>query len=418
MQSNTSAVTAVPIATASDPLQIRNTETESSSLRSIEVVSPMTAAHSLHSDKNETDADLTQTQGSLSNEEHHEEHAVTECSNVDCSKSECETKSSAIDGQLASKRYLIIANVSKKPNMKTLIYSAAAHGFSVAIVGIPNMSISDLHLAEEVIGSGDADNRSRECWRNNNSNNNNINAQNTANNSNSNNENDNNSSSSSSSCSSSVNCRNKSVEEHKDASDTLNIADIASSVDANRDQLGTADGDDRKIEMDSKEREDRVCSIDNESKDILHTALACNHHADSDSNSKNRNNSSNNDSNNNSKYIDDERDRDRGNNSNSNNNTSSHSTDSPSSTLHTQSSSGEPFTSSTASTSISMSISTSISKNVAPKITISPSKPLCNIIRFETLGELKLFLTEQSIKLFGIEIMDEGKHAVIRSNLI
>ena len=414
MQSNTSAVTAVPIATASDPLQIRNTETESSSLRSIEVVSPMTAAHSLHSDNNETDADLTQTQGSLSNEEHHEEHAVTECSNVDCSKSECETKSSAIDGQLASKRYLIIANVSKKPNMKTLIYSAAAHGFSVAIVGIPNMSISDLHLAEEVIGSGNADNRSRECWRNNNSNNNNINAQNTANNSNSNNENDNNNSSSSSS----VNCKNTSVKEHKDASDTHNIVDIASSVDANRDQLGTADGDDRTIEMDSKEREDRVCSIDNESKDILHTALASNLHADSDSNSKNRNNSSNNNSN----YIDDERDRDRGNNSNSNNNTSSHSTDSPSSTLHPHSSSGEPFSSSTASTSIStsisMSISTTISKNVAPKITISPSKPLCNIIRFETLGELKLFLTEQNIKLFGIEIMDEGKHAVIRSNLI
>jgi hypothetical protein len=407
MQSNTSAVTAAPIATASDPLQIRNTETESSSLRSIEVVSPMTAAHSLHSDNNETDADLTQTQGSLSNEEHHEEHAVTECSNVDCSKSECVTKSSAVDGQLASKTYLIIANVSKKPNMKTLIYSAAAHGFSVAIVGIPNMSISDLHLAEEVVGSGDADNRSRECWRNNN---NNINVQNTANNSNSNNENDNNNSSSSSS----VNCNNKSVKEHKDASDTHNIVDIASSVDANRDQLGTTDGDDRTIEIDSKEREDRVCSIDNQSKDILHTALASNLYTDSDSDSKNRNNSSDNDSNNNSKYLDDERGRDRDSNSNSNNNTSSLSTDSPSGTLHTHSSSSELFSSSTASTSIS----TSISKNMAPKTTVSPSKPSCNIIRFETLGELKLFLTEQNIKLFGIEIMDEGKHAVIRSSLI
>ena len=63
-------------------------------------------------------------------------------------------------------RFLVIANVSKKPNMKTLIYSAAAHGFSVAIVGLPNMSISDLHLSEEIVGQNIDSSDDREHWRN------------------------------------------------------------------------------------------------------------------------------------------------------------------------------------------------------------------------------------------------------------
>ena len=68
-------------------------------------------------------------------------------------------------------KYLVIANVSKKPNMKTLIYSAAAHGFSVVIVGLPNLDINDLHLAEGVIGTVENSSSSRENWRNANSSN-------------------------------------------------------------------------------------------------------------------------------------------------------------------------------------------------------------------------------------------------------
>ena len=67
-------------------------------------------------------------------------------------------------------RYLIIANVSKKPNIKTLIYSAAAHGFSVIIVGLPNLDVNDLHLAEGVIGAVENTSSKREKWRNVNSN--------------------------------------------------------------------------------------------------------------------------------------------------------------------------------------------------------------------------------------------------------
>ena len=67
-------------------------------------------------------------------------------------------------------RYLIIANVSKKPNIKTLIYSAAAHGFSVIIVGLPNLDVNDLHLAEGVIGAVENTSSKRENWRNINSN--------------------------------------------------------------------------------------------------------------------------------------------------------------------------------------------------------------------------------------------------------
>ena len=72
------------------------------------------------------------------------------------------------DNFLTNKKFLVIANVSKKPNMKTLIYSAAAHDFNVAIVGLPNMDISDLHISEEITGAANTDLESRDGWRNNN----------------------------------------------------------------------------------------------------------------------------------------------------------------------------------------------------------------------------------------------------------
>ena len=72
------------------------------------------------------------------------------------------------DKFLTNKKVLVIANVSKKPNMKTLIYSAAAHDFNVAIVGLPNMDISDLHISEEITGAANSDLNSRDGWRNNN----------------------------------------------------------------------------------------------------------------------------------------------------------------------------------------------------------------------------------------------------------
>ena len=88
-------------------------------------------------------------------------------------------------------RYLIIANVSKKPNMKTLIYSAAAHGFGVIIVGLPNLDITDLHLADEVVDVNNIDLNgivNRDNWRNNNNSNNNNNNSNGNSNGNGNND--------------------------------------------------------------------------------------------------------------------------------------------------------------------------------------------------------------------------------------
>lgn len=77
-----------------------------------------------------------------------------------------EIEGCAVDIDDDDMRYLIIANVSKKPNMKTLIYSAAAHGFSVVIVGLPNLDVADLHLAEGVVE--EESNVDKRNWRNNN----------------------------------------------------------------------------------------------------------------------------------------------------------------------------------------------------------------------------------------------------------
>jgi hypothetical protein len=60
----------------------------------------------------------------------------------------------------ANSRFLIIANVTKKANIKTLIYAAAAHDFTVVIVGLPNLLISDLNLADELISSYSKNNSS------------------------------------------------------------------------------------------------------------------------------------------------------------------------------------------------------------------------------------------------------------------
>jgi hypothetical protein len=57
-------------------------------------------------------------------------------------------------------RFLIIANVTKKANIKTLIYAAAAHDFTVVIVGLSNLLISDLNLADELISSYSKNNSS------------------------------------------------------------------------------------------------------------------------------------------------------------------------------------------------------------------------------------------------------------------
>jgi tRNA G18 (ribose-2'-O)-methylase SpoU len=46
-------------------------------------------------------------------------------------------------------RYLIISNVCKKNNIKSLINAAAAYGFEAILVGISN-NIQDLHLREDI----------------------------------------------------------------------------------------------------------------------------------------------------------------------------------------------------------------------------------------------------------------------------
>jgi hypothetical protein len=357
MKSNTSAA-AAPMVTA------LNTVTQSSSLGFKEDGLSMKSVSSLDSENKETVADATETQGRSSNEEHLEEHTATirnqkhtDCSNAaslspekhsaDSSRSQFETKSSAIDGKLESKRYLIIANVSKKPNMKTLIYSAAAHGFSVAIVGLPNMGISDLHLAEEVIGFGDrdrdADSRSRECWRNSNNNNN---------------DNDKNNKSSSH-----INTANNSKNNGKYDNDNNN--------DDNNDNNN---GDDNSSSSSRK----NMTETHNED-----------YHSNGNDNSENNNsNSSNNGNNTNNQNYD-------GSNDNNNNNSNDDSNDNTNSIGKNNSNNS--------------SNSRDKEEERKSKLSISPSKPLCNIIRFETLGELKIFLVEQEIKLFGIEIMDEGR---------
>lgn len=64
------------------------------------------------------------------------------------------------EAKMKPNRFLIIANVTKKANIKTLIYAAAAHGFTVVIVGLPNLLISDLNLADELISSYSKNNSS------------------------------------------------------------------------------------------------------------------------------------------------------------------------------------------------------------------------------------------------------------------
>jgi hypothetical protein len=364
MKSNTSAA-AAPMATA------LNTVTQSSSLGFKEVGLSMKSVSSLDSENKETVADATETQGSSSNEEHLEEHTATirnqkhtDCSNAaplsaekhsaDSNRSEFETKSSAIDGKLENKRYLIIANVSKKPNMKTLIYSAAAHGFSVAIVGLPNMSISDLHLAEEVIGSGDrdrdADSRSRECWRNNNDNN------------------------------------NDNEKKKKNSSSHVNAAN-------NSKNNGKNDNNNRNNDDDNDNNnnigDDNSSSSSSSSKNMTE-----NHNEDSNSNSNDNSDNNNSNSNDNSNNTDDENNKNNFNNNINNNNDDD--------SNYNKNNIGK-------NNSNNSSINRDKEEERKSKLTVSPSKPLCNIIRFETLGELKIFLVEQEIKLFGIEIMDEGR---------
>ena len=53
-----------------------------------------------------------------------------------------------IDGDDAAYRYLIITNISKKPNIKALICSAAAHNFVPLLVAEPNITESDCSLTK------------------------------------------------------------------------------------------------------------------------------------------------------------------------------------------------------------------------------------------------------------------------------
>ena len=301
----------------------------------------------LHLGKNVTDGDAANIRGSLSNEEYLEEHAVTtsnqkhhDCrdaaplSSPDGNDLKSETKISAADGEFVSKRYLIIANVSKKPNMKTLIYSAAAHGFSVAIVGLPNMGISDLHLAEEVIGSGCADSRSRECWRNNNH----------SNHQHSDCDSDSNDDNSGNSC----------ISNNKMTSEIHENCDIVlknSNIKTKNNDIIAAESENRIVMNDSDEIDqsmgdgiEKVCSFRTENTPIQSIESSCCIGNESDQNT------------------------------------------------------------STADLSKSSKLA-----DAASALAVPSNKQLCNIIRFQTLGELKLFLVAQNIKLFGIEIMDEGE---------
>ena len=220
------------------------------------------------------------------------------------------------DSFLQNKKFLVIANVSKKPNMKTLIYSAAAHDFNVAIVGLPNMDISDLHLAEEITGTNHSDLMSRDGWRNNNN-------------------------------SSRSNCTN------------INQADSSST------------GGEQENKESSNQQESGLCEPSS-------------HRSSSESISSTLDNVTNNSS-------------------------------------STSSSSGSSSSSSSGSSSSSSRKVTTDNRDTFPSFQSGPNasnatagatvkKNFCSILRFETLKELKSFLESKEIKLFGIEIMDEGKN--------
>ena len=207
------------------------------------------------------------------------------------------------DSFLQNKKFLVIANVSKKPNMKTLIYSAAAHDFNVAIVGLPNMDISDLHIAEEITGINNSDLMSRDGWRNNNS-----------------------------SCRS--NCTN------------ISQADSSSST-----------GGEQENTESSNQQESGLCEPSS-------------HRISSESISSTLDNL---------------------------NNSSSSSSSSSSRKVVTDNQDNLPSSQSDSNTSSTGAAGAAVKKN------------FCSILRFETLKELKSFLESKEIKLFGIEIMDEGK---------
>jgi trimeric autotransporter adhesin len=208
---------------------------------------------------------------------------------------------------LQNKKFLVIANVSKKPNMKTLIYSAAAHDFNVAIVGLPNMDISDLHIADKITGTNHSDLMSRDGWRNNNN-------------------------------SSRSNCT------------TINQADSSSSTGGEQENMESSNQQESGLSGPSSHR------ISSES---INSTL------DNVTNSSSRSSSS--------------------------------SSSSSSKKVTTDNQDNFPSSQSGSNTS-----------NTAAGATVM--KNFCSILRFETLKELKSFLESKEIKLFGIEIMDEGKN--------
>ena len=224
-----------------------------------------------------------------------------------------------VSRSLMIKRFLVIANVSKKPNMKTLIYSAAAHGFSVAIVGLPNMSISDLHLSEEIVGQNVDSSDDREHWRNVNKNKCSESTSSSCNDSNKN--------------EGSSNCREN---------ETINISSVVSMTSCNIDTTSRVSEHSRNTEVNQivgTTFAGSCTKLDDHLRDIK---------SESDFNNT---------------YISDD-----------------------------QSSRFES--------------ASKIKSNTNAEI---DSENEFSILRFETLIELKSFLTSHSIKLFGIEIMDEGK---------
>jgi hypothetical protein len=217
------------------------------------------------------------------------------------------------DSFLQNKKFLVIANVSKKPNMKTLIYSAAAHDFDVAIVGLPNMDISDLHIAEEITGTNHSDLMSRDGWRNNNN-------------------------------SSRSNCTN------------INQADSSSS--------SSSTGGEQENTASSNQQESGLCE-------------SSSHRISSESISSTLDNI---------------------------NNSTSSSSSSSSRKVTTDNQDNFPSSQSGSKTSDAAAVGATVKKN------------FCSILRFETLKELKSFLESKEIKLFGIEIMDEGKNYITLNN--
>ena len=58
------------------------------------------------------------------------------------------TSNNSVDDDDNGHRYLIITNISKKPNIKALICSAAAHSFIPLLVAEPNISETDCSLTK------------------------------------------------------------------------------------------------------------------------------------------------------------------------------------------------------------------------------------------------------------------------------